>query len=48
MNLALLILLVIRAVYGEQPSTLFSSDIDVSEGCRTAVQRLSTIQATKP
>ena len=48
MNLALLILLVIRAVYGEQSSTLFSSDIDVNEGCRTAVQRLSTIQATKP
>ena len=48
MNLALLILLVISAVYGEQFSTLFSSDIDVSEGCRTAVQRLSTLQATKP
>ena len=39
----------IDTVYGaEQSSTLFSSGIDVSEGCRTAVQRLSTIQATKP
>ena len=47
---ALLILLVIDAVtvYGEQSSTLFSSDIHVSEGCKAAVQRLSTLQATEP
>ena len=48
MNLALLILLVISAVYGGQSSTLFSSDIDISEGCRTAVERLSTLQVTQP
>ena len=48
MNVVLLILFVINAVYGEQFSALFSSDIDVSEGCRTAVQRLSMLQATKP
>ena len=48
MIVALLIILIINAVYGEQSSTLLSSDIDVSEGCRTAVQRLSTLQATKP
>ena len=48
MSLALLILLVISTVYGGQSSTLFSSDIDVSEGCRTAVERLSTLQATQP
>ena len=47
MNVALLILIV-SAVYGEQSSILFSSGIDVSESCRTAVQRLSTLQATKP
>ena len=48
MNLTLLILLVISAVYGEQSSTLFSSDIDVSAGYKIAVQRLSRLQATKP
>ena len=48
MNLMLLVLLVINAIYGGQSSILFSSDIDVNEGCRAAVQRLSTLQATKP
>ena len=48
MNLLLLVLLVISAVYGGQSSTLFSSDINVSEGCRAAVQRLSSLQATEP
>ena len=52
MKLALLAFLVIGStVDGEQSSTLFSSDYDisnVSEGCRTAVERLSTLQATEP
>ena len=48
MKLALLVLLVIGTVYGEQSSTLLSSDVNVSEGCRAAVQRLSTLQATEP
>ena len=49
MNVALLVtLLVISTVYKGQSSTLFSSDINVSEGCRAAVQRLSTLQATEP
>ena len=48
MNVALLIILIVSTVYGEQSYILFSSGIDVSEGCRTAVQRLSTLQATKP
>ena len=50
MKLALLALLVISSTAdGEQSSTLFSSDIsNVSEGCRAAVERLSTLQATEP
>ena len=48
MKLALLALLVIGTVYGEHSSTLLSSDVNVSEGCRAAVQRLSTLQATEP
>ena len=48
MNVMLLILFVVSAVYGGQSSTLLSSDINVSEGCRVAVQRLSTLQATEP
>ena len=45
---AVLLILAISAVYGEQPSVLFLSDNHVGEECRTAVQRLSTLQATKP
>ena len=48
MSLMLLVLYVISAVYGGQSSVLFSSDINVSEGCRAAVQRLSSLQATEP
>ena len=48
MNVVLLIILIVSTVYGEQSSIFLSSSIDVSEGCRTAVQRLSTLQATKP
>ena len=49
MNTAILALFVISVANAQQQSsTLFSSGIDVSEGCRTAVQRLSTLQATKP
>ena len=48
MNGALLTILIVSTVYGEQSSILFSPGTDVSEGCRTAVQRLSTLQATKP
>ena len=48
MNIILFILLVISTVYGELPSTLLSSDINVSEGCSAAVERLSTLQATEP
>ena len=49
MNAILVILLTISTVYGEQSSsTLLSSDVNVSEGCRAAVQRLSTLQATEP
>ena len=49
MNAILVILLVIGMVYGQLPSTLLSaSDVNVSEGCRAAVQRLSTLQATEP
>ena len=48
MKVALFALLVISTVYEGQSSTLFSSDINVSEGCRAAVQRLSTLQATEP
>ena len=48
MKVTLLALLVIGTVYGEQSFTLFSSDVNVSEGCRGAVQRLSTLQATEP
>ena len=47
MNVAFLIILVISAVYAEK-CTIFSSDINISERCRTAIQRLSTLQATKP
>ena len=47
MNVVLLTLLAISTVYGEN-SVFFSSDINISERCRTAVQRLSTLQATKP
>ena len=49
MKAILLALFIISVANAEQQSsTLLSSDIDVSEGCRTAVQRLSTLQATKP
>ena len=48
MKVALFALLVISTVYEGQSSALFSSDINVSEGCRAAVQRLSTLQATEP
>ena len=48
MNVMLLVLFVISTVYGGQSSTLFSSDINVSEGCRAAVKRLSSLQATEP
>ena len=49
MNAVLLALFIISVANAEQrSSTLLSSDIDVSEGCRTAVQRLSTLQATEP
>ena len=48
MNAILVILLAISTVYGEQSSTLLSSDVNVSEGCRAAVQRLSTLQTTEP
>ena len=42
-------LLVISMVNAEpQSSTMFSSSIDVSEGCKSAIQRLSTLQATEP
>ena len=44
-----LLVIIICTVDGEQSSTLFSSDVsNVSEGCRAAVQRLSTLQATEP
>ena len=43
------LLVVISTVDGERSSTLFSSDVsNVSEGCRVAVQRLSTLQTTEP
>ena len=43
------ILLVINAVSAQQQSSaLFSSHIDVSESCKVAVQRLSTLQASEP
>ena len=48
MNVAILIIFIVSTVYGEQSYIFFSSSIDVSNGCRTAVQRLSTLQATKP
>ena len=49
MNAVFLALFIISVTNAQQQSsTLFSSGIDVSEGCRTAVQRLSTLQATKP
>lgn len=48
MNAIVVILLAVSTVYGELPSTLLSSDNNVSEGCRGAMQRLSTLQATEP
>ena len=46
----LLVLLVSIAASAQQQSALFSSHVDaaVSEGCKAAVQRLSTLQATEP
>ena len=48
MNSLLPALFLISIAHGGQSSTLLSSDINVSEGCRVAVQRLSSLQATEP
>ena len=50
MNVKLLLILVVTNTVSAQQrsSALFSSHADVSEGCKVAVQRLSTLQATNP
>ena len=44
-----LLLVIISGVNAEQQfSTMFSPNINVSEGCKTAVQKLSSLQTAKP